>query len=302
MTVVATIDGTPILRTDDGRFENLEGYPFAPHYTDIEGMRMHHVDEGTGDPILMLHGEPSWSYLYRRMIPMFADAGYRAIAPDIIGFGKSDKPADTAFYTYERHVSWMSQWLETIGLSNITLICQDWGSLIGLRLVAAMPEKFARVVVSNGALPTGEHKVNPAFQSWIEYSQSVPELRVGRIIQGGTVTELSDAVVSAYDAPYPTEEYKAGARIFPALVPITPDAPSASENRTAWKSLMRFEKPFLTAFSDQDKILAGADRPMQRLILGAKGQPHTIIENASHFVQEDNGEALAQVTINWMVG
>jgi haloalkane dehalogenase len=226
----------------------------------------------------MLHGEPSWSYLYRRMIPLFAAAGHRAVAPDLVGFGKSDKPGNREDYSYQRHLDWLRGWLDAVDLRDITLICQDWGSLLGLRLVAEQPDRFARVVLTNGGLPTGD----------------------GEIIQGGCKTELDAAVLAAYEAPFPDERYKAGARAFPTLVPVRPDDPAAGPNRTAWRSLMRFDRPFLTAFSDGDPITAGGDAPFRRLVRGAQGQPHTTIEGAGHFVQEDKGEELAQVVLAWM--
>ncbi len=291
-----------ILRTPEERFSNLPGYPFSPHYTEINDVRIHYVDEGpsNGSPVLMLHGEPSWSYLYRKMIPLFANAGYRAIAPDLVGFGKSDKPAERADYTYQRHVDWMATWLATVDLRDITLICQDWGALIGLRLVAEHPERFARVVVSNGALPTGDQEMPRAFKAWLAMSQRGERLDIGRIIQSGTVTELGPEVLAAYEAPFPDEAYKAGARVFPTLVPIRPDDPASEANRRAWQSLHHFDKPFLTAFSDGDPITRGADLIMQRWVPGAQGQPHTTIQGAGHFVQEDKGEELARVVLDFI--
>ncbi len=291
-----------ILRTPKERFANLPGYPFAPHYTEIDGLRIHHVDEGpsNGLPVLMLHGEPSWSYLYRKMIPIFSNAGYRAVAPDLVGFGKSDKPAERTDYTYQRHVHWMEQWLLSVDLRDITLICQDWGALIGLRLVAEHPERFARVVVSNGALPTGDQEMPRAFKAWLALSQRGEQLDIARILQSGTTTELSPEVLAAYESPFPGEEYKAGARVFPTLVPIRPDDPASDANRRAWQSLHHFDKPFLTAFSDGDPITRGADLVMQRTVPGARGQPHTTIQGAGHFVQEDKGEELARVVLDWL--
>ncbi len=291
-----------ILRTPDDRFDRLPDYPFAPHYTEVDGLRLHHVDEGPpdGQVVLLLHGEPSWSYLYRHMIPVLTAAGHRAVAPDLPGFGRSDKPADRADYTYQRLVDWMGAWLLANELTTITLMCQDWGSLIGLRLVAEMPERFARVVLSNGGLPTGDQEMPAAFHQWREFSQKVSRLPVGRVINGGTISALSQEVLTAYEAPFPDETYKEGARILPALVPITPDDPAAAANRTAWRSLMRFDRPFLTAFSDSDPITAGGDAPFQRLVRGARGQPHTTITGAGHFLQEDKGVELAGVIVDFM--
>ena len=292
-----------ILRTPEERFANLPDYPFAPHYAEVNGLRIHYVDEGPrdGEVILMLHGEPSWSYLYRHMIPVFVNACFRAVAPDLVGFGKSDKPTELAEYTYQRHVDWIRGWIEAVGLRDINLVCQDWGSLIGLRLAAERPDWFARVVLANGGLPTGDQQMPEAFTQWQAFSKNVSKLPISKIITGGTTTNLTSDVKAAYDAPFPDESYKAGARILPSLVPTAPDDPAASANRQAWKSLMRFGKPFLTAFSDGDPITRGGDRAFQRLVPGAKGQPHTTIEGAGHFLQEDKGPELAQVIIDFIV-
>lgn len=291
------------LRTPDERFANLPGYPFAPHYVTLEGgLRVHHVDEGPSGapPVLMLHGEPSWSYLYRKMIPIIAAAGHRAVAPDLVGFGRSDKPAQREDYTYQRHVDWMRAVIEALDLHRITLVCQDWGGLIGLRLVAEHPERFARVVAANTFLPTGDRPAGPAFLAWRKYSQETPHFHVGGIVRGGCAAELAPEVEAAYDAPYPEDRYKAGARQFPLLVPISLDDPAATPNRKAWESLARFEKPFLTAFSDRDPITRGGDRVLQQAIPGATGQPHTTIAGAGHFLQEDKGEELARVVNEFM--
>jgi haloalkane dehalogenase len=292
-----------ILRTDEARFENLPGYPFPANYMELtNGLRVHYVDEGprTGDPVLMLHGEPSWSYLYRKMIPVFTQAGFRAVAPDLIGFGKSDKPASSRDYSYQGHVDWISEWLQEMALTNITLVCQDWGSLIGLRLVAAHQGLFGRVVLANGGLPTGDGDLPKAFKAWQAFSKFSPILPVGRILQMGTATKLSKEVLAAYDAPFPSAAYKAGARIFPSLVPTTPDDPASQANRDAWAVLRKFDKPFLTAFSDGDPITRGGDRIFQRLVPGARGQPHTTIEGGGHFLQEDKGETLAETVLAFL--
>jgi haloalkane dehalogenase len=288
------------LRTPDERFANLSGYPFVPHYVEVDGLRMHYVDEGPRDalPVLMLHGEPSWSYLYRKMIPIIAeDAGYRAVAPDLIGFGRSDKPVRREDYTYQRHVDWVRGCIEKLDLRNITLVCQDWGGLIGLRLAAEMEDRFARILVANTFLPTGDTPASDAFQTWRRFSQETPVLDVGAILRMGCTTELTSEVVAAYDAPFPDERYKAGARQFPMLVPITPDDPAAEANRRAWEMLRRWSKPFLTAFSDRDPITRGGDTVFQKAIPGAKDQPHTTIAGAGHFLQEDEGEELARVVV-----
>lgn len=293
-----------ILRTPDERFATLPGWPFAPHDVEVAGMRMHYVDEGPAEapPVLMLHGEPTWSYLYRRMIPLFAEAGFRAVAPDLIGFGRSDKPTDRAAYSYQTHVDWLKGFLAALDLREITLICQDWGGLLGLRLVAEEGGRFARVVAANTFLPTGDEPANPAFLKWLKFSQEVPELPVGGIVQGGTARGISPEVRAAYDAPFPDERYKAGARAFPALVPITPDNPASAANRVAWAALERFDKPFLTAFSDKDAVTAHGAEAFRRRVPGAEGQPHVTIEHAGHFLQEDDGEALAAAALRFMRG
>jgi haloalkane dehalogenase len=290
------------LRTPDDRFAALPGYSFAPHYLDAGGLRVHYLDEGPRDaaPLLLLHGEPSWSYLYRKMIPILVSAGHRVVAPDLVGFGRSDKPAARADYTYQRHVDWMRAVLTGLDLRGATLVCQDWGGLIGLRLVAEHPERFARVVAANTFLPTGDRDPGPAFLAWRKFSQEVPEFPVGRIVRGGCVTELLPEVVAAYDAPFPEERYKAGARQFPLLVPASPDDPAAEPNRAAWRVLEGWEKPFLTAFSDSDPITAGADRALQERIPGARGLPHTTIAGGGHFLQEDRGEELARVVVDFV--
>lgn len=289
------------LRTPDERFAGLAGFPFEPHYIEVDGLRIHYLDEGPRDApiVLMMHGEPSWSYLYRKMIPPVAAAGLRAIAPDLIGFGRSDKPVRREDYTYQRHVDWMRGFLERLDLRGMTLVCQDWGGLIGLRLVAEHPERFAGVVAANTALPTGEVTLGPAFFAWRKFSQETPTFHVGGIVRGGCVTDLPPEVVAAYDAPFPDDRYKAGARQFPTLVPATPDDPAAPANRKAWESLQRWTKPFLLAFSDSDPVTQGADKTFE-VIPGTKGQPHTTITGAGHFLQEDNGEQLARVVIDFI--
>jgi haloalkane dehalogenase len=282
-----------VLRTPDERFIDLADYPFAPHYltvTDADGteLRIHYVDEGPRDaaPILLMHGEPSWSYLYRKFVPDLVARGHRVIAPDLIGFGKSDKPAARTDYTYERHVAWMSDWLTALDLTDITLFCQDWGGLIGLRLVAAFPDRFARLVVSNTGLPVGTGS-SEGFDAWLAFSQNVPQFPVGFIVNGGTTRDLTAAEIAAYDAPFPDETYKEGARQFPTLVPITPDHASVAENRAAWAVLERFEQPVLTAFGDKDAVTKGGERAFIERVPGARGQPHRIIAGGGHFIQED---------------
>jgi haloalkane dehalogenase len=291
-----------ILRTPDERFAALPGYPFSPHYVEVGGLRLHYVDEGpaTAPPVLLLHGEPSWSYLYRKMIPVLIAAGHRAVAPDLVGFGRSDKPVRREDYTYQRHVDWMRGLLEMLDLRRITLVCQDWGGLIGLRLAAEHGERFARIVAANTFLPTGDIPVGPAFLRWQKFSQEVPEFHVGGIVKGGCATDLAPEVIAAYNAPFPDDRYKAGARQFPMLVPIRPDDPASAPNRKAWELLARWRKPFLTAFSDSDPVTAGGDRFLQQAIPGATGQPHTTIVGAGHFLQEDKGQELAQVVVDFI--
>jgi haloalkane dehalogenase len=290
-----------ILRTPDSRFSNLPDFPFQPRYREIKdpdgaALRIHYLDEGpaAAAPVLLMHGEPSWCFLYRKVIPALTARGHRAVAPDLVGFGRSDKPAARADYTYERHVRWMSDWLVSLDLRNLTLFCQNWGGLIGLRLVAAFPERFARVVVANTGLPIG-NPVSPAFEQWLNFSQTVPELPVGQIVNMGTVRELSPAEVAAYNAPFPDESYKEGARIFPALVPITPQHGSVAENKRAWEVLEKFDKPLLTAFSDSDPVTRGGVTNFQERVPGAKGRRHITVERAGHFLQEDRPDEVARV-------
>lgn len=291
-----------LLRTPDARFTDLAGWPFEPRYVEIDAgdgtpLRVHFVDEGPrdGPTVLLLHGEPTWSYLYRKVIPVLVDAGLRAVAIDQVGFGRSDKPARREDYTYAAHVRWMTAAIDAIGLDGVTLVGQDWGGLIGLRLVAAEPERFAAVVAANTFLPTGDRDPGPAFTAWQRYSQEVDVLPVGRIVSGGCVKPLPEDVVAAYDAPFPDESFKAGARQFPTLVPTSPDDPEAPANRKAWEVLSAWGRPFLCAFSDQDPITRNGAAVFAKLIPGAEGQPHTTIEGAGHFLQEDAGERLGQV-------
>ena len=302
-----------VFRTLDERFENLKDYSFAPHYLEVDSqrgkLRMHYVDVGPrdADPILLMHGEPSWSYLYRNMIPRLVATGHRVIAPDLIGFGKSDKPAKHSDHSYQNHVDWIKQFVSELDLKNITLFCQDWGSLIGLRIVAGAPDRFARIVAGNAALPAGrgddgiviggqwtqpdpnaELKWEGGFMGWLKYSQTVPEFDCGIILQVATVRKLTGAELDAYRAPFPDERYAAGPRVMPTLV-----RSQMATNRKAWKVLSEFDKPFLTTFSDSDPITSGGEKVFQKRIPGAKGQPHTIIKHAGHFLQEDASEQLA---------
>ena len=300
------------LRTPDERFVGLPDFPFAPHYVEVDDgeggrLRVHYLDEGPadgpadGEVVLLMHGEPSWSYLYRHMIPVLVAAGHRCVAPDLIGFGRSDKPSEPGDYSYARHVAWMRAALfGQLDLQAITLFGQDWGGLVGLRLLAAEPDRFARVVAGNTGLPTGDGPMSDAFMAWQRFAKEARAFDVGRIINGGTTTELSDAVIAAYDAPFPDDSYKAGARIFPSLVPTTPDDPAADDNKSAWTVLEQFDRPFLCTFSDQDAITRGGERVFLNRVPGAKGQPHTTITGGGHFLQEDRGPELATVIVDFI--
>jgi len=244
----------------------------------------------------MMHGEPSWSYLYRHMIPRMTAQGHRVIAPDLVGFGRSDKPTKRSDYTYQRHVDWMHSLLDQLDLRGITLICQDWGGLIGLRLWAEQPDRFARIVVANTALPTGDAPMSKAFEAWRAYSQDTPVFNAGRIVFGGTVSKLSEAEIAAYNAPFPDDSYLAGARHFPMLVPTRPDDPASQANRAAWARMRELTTPVLTAFGVEDKVMAGVERSFHGLP-GAQGQPHVILPDAGHFLQEDEAEALSDHTL-----
>ena len=297
------------LTTPEQRFKQIVDFPYTPNFLQVDDnegdlLNLHYIDEGSKDAnvVLMLHGEPSWAYLYRKMISPVVAAGYRVIAPDLIGFGKSDKPTERSDYTYQRHLDWVRQVIIQLNLKNITLICQDWGGLLGLRLVAEHPDLFARVLAANTMLPTGDHRPSQAFLDWQTFSQKVDVFPVAGIIKGATVTPLSVEVLAAYDAPFPDETYKAGARQFPLLVPTTPDDPASEANRLAWQTLQQFSKPFITAFSDLDPVTSGGDKIMQKLIPGCQGQgqAHTTIVKGGHFLQEDQGEQLAEVLLTFM--
>jgi haloalkane dehalogenase len=297
------------LRTPDERFADLPGYPFAPNYVEISDhddadpgtLRVHYLDEGPADgaPVLCMHGEPSWSYLYRKMIPPLVAAGHRVIAPDLVGFGRSDKPSEQSDYTYARHVAWMQDAIvDHLELRGATFFGQDWGGLVGLRLVAENPDRFDRVIVGNTGLPAGEHPPSEAFLAWQKFSQTAPVFDIGFILNSATITELSAGEVAAYDAPFPDDTYKAGARIFPTLVPTQPDDPAAAANKAAWEVFARWDKPFITCFSDSDPVTAGGDKPFRQLVPGAHGQPHVTVDNAHHFFQEDAAPQLVQIILD----
>ena len=296
-----------LLRTPDDRFERLPGWDFPPRYVEVQGpdearVRVHYVDEGPPDAevVLLLHGEPSWSYLYRKMIPVIVGAGLRAVAIDLVGFGRSDKPAERSDYTYQRHVDWMRAAIEALDLRNVTLFCQDWGGLIGLRLVGEDPDRFARVVAANTFLPTGDQPLGDGFLRWRKAAQEMTAFDVGRAVRNGCARPLPPEVVAAYDAPFPDESYKAGPRQFPMLVPAAPDDPAAPANRAAWDVLSRYERPVLTIFGAKDPITFGAQRFLQALIPGAAGQDHAVLEDAGHFLQEDDGEAVAALVVDFI--
>jgi haloalkane dehalogenase len=323
------------LRTPDECFENLQDYPFQPHYqmiADGEGgeLRIHCVDEGSGEAgtVLLMHGQPTWSYLYRHMIPPLVNAGFRVVAPDLVGFGRSDKPASLDDYSYARHIAWMSEWLGSLDLQNIMLFCQDWGGLIGLRLVAAFPERFAGVVASNTGLPTGmvpaeyceplreayktlrvgkvteldekfrDDSEIPGFLYWRKFCAESPEFDVGQALQLTAKGQMSEAVAAGYRAPFPDQSYMAGARKFPSLVPLLPDEDEVQENLEAWKVLRQFNKPFITAFADDDPASTGGEASFLESVPGADGAPHRTIENAGHLVQQDQPQACVQAILD----
>jgi len=293
---------TQVLRTPEARFANLPDFAYTPHYTEIGGVRIAHIDEGPRDAptVLLMHGEPTWSFVYRKMIPVLLDAGMRVVAPDLVGFGRSDKPANKSDYSYLNHVQWMSAWLQAKDLQNVTLFCQDWGSLIGLRMVAEAPERFARIVLANGGLPTGMEEVPRAFKIWRAFSRYSPWFPIGRIVKTGCMAGLSPEEVAAYDAPFPSRRYKVAARLFPGFVPTTPQDPERQNNERAWELFKRWDKPFLTLFSSRDPVTRGGHKVWQELVPGAQGQAHTITRQAGHFLQEDKGVEVAHAIVRLM--
>jgi haloalkane dehalogenase len=295
-----------VLRTPDERFADLPGYPWPPTYVQTsDGLRMAVLDEGPRDaqPVLLLHGEPTWSYLYRKMVPVLLDAGLRVVAPDLIGFGRSDKPVHDEDLTYARHVEWArSALFDALDLRDVVLVCQDWGGLVGLRLVAEHPDRFARVVAANTGLPDGTRRLPDAWWMFHDFVQRTPDLPIGFLVASGCADGLPDDVAAAYDAPFPDASYKAAARRFPSLIPQALDDPATPDNQRAWEVLRAFDKPFLCAFSDRDPITGGGDRVLRESIPGAHGQPHTTIEGGGHFLQEDRGEQLARVVVDFVRG
>lgn len=293
-----------ILRTPEEKFKSIPDYPFAPHYLNVaaDNLRMHYVDEGPpdGEVVLLLHGEPSWSFLYRKMIPIFAEAGYRTIAPDLIGFGKSDKPSEMEDYSYQSHTEWMMSFITQLNLTGINLFCQDWGGLLGLRIAGLHPHLFSRIVAGNTMLPNGKGTPSKAFTDWQGYSRAVEVLAIDKIMQNSTVSELSEEEINAYWSPFPDKGFMAGAKIFPSLVPTSADDPAVPTNLEAWKGLAAFTKPFLCLFSDKDPITAGGERVLKKYIPGTNDMPHQVITDAGHFLQEDKGEEIAGIMIEFM--
>ena len=296
------------LRTPEHRFEDLPGFDHPPHYADVpdgdgDTLRMAYVDVGPSDgPVaLLLHGEPIWSFLYRDVIRVLGEAGIRAIAPDLVGFGRSDKPARTTDHSYARHVEWVRALaFDHLDLRDVTLVGQDWGGLIGLRLVAEHPDRFAAVVAANTGLPTGDHPMPEVWWRFRAAVERADSLDVGRLVQSGCVDELAEAERAAYDAPFPDETYKAGPRAMPTLVPTAPDDPATEANRSAWAALGEWDRPFLLPFSDSDPI-TGAMKPiLERHVPGARGRRHPVITQAGHFLQEDAGEVLGRVVAEFM--
>jgi haloalkane dehalogenase len=293
------------LRTPDERFADLPGFAYEPHYTQVPdpdggSLRMAWVEDGPadGEPILLLHGEPSWSYLYRTMIPRFAAAGLRAIAPDLVGFGRSDKPTEPSDHTYARHVEWVRALIaDVLDLRGVTLVGQDWGGLIGLRLVAEHPDRFARIVAANTGLPTGDHPMPEIWHRFREAMQNAPQVDVARFVHSGCKRPMDKATLQAYDAPFPDAAYQAGPRAMPGLVPIRPDDPASEANRAAWSALTTNESPALIAFSDGDPITAGMRPILERALPGARGREHPTIAGAGHFLQEDAGPELAAAIV-----
>jgi len=294
-----------VLRTPADRFTVVEDFDHAPRTAAVaapeagapDELTMAYLDVGPANapPVVLLHGEPTWSFLYRSMIDPLVDAGLRVVVPDLIGFGRSDKPTGIADHTYARHVAWTWALVEALGLDAMTWVGQDWGGLIGLRLLATNPGRFACFVAANTALPSGDHDMPEEWRAFRRAVNTAEHLDIARLVQAGTRRRLSDAERAAYDAPFPDEAYKAGPRAMPDLVPHRPDHPAADDNRWAWKRLTRLDVPVVTAFSDGDPIMAGVDRVMQRAFPGARGRPHTTITGAGHFLQEDAGPELAAV-------
>ena len=290
---------TDFLRTPDDCFNGLPDFAYTPHYTQVGGLRVAHIDEGPRDApvVLLMHGEPTWSFLYRKMIPVLLAAGFRVVAPDLVGFGRSDKPARPSDYSYANHVRWMNAWLAANDLRRITLFCQDWGSLIGLRMVVDAPQRFDRIVLANGGLPTGTSAIPFAFKVWRAFARFSPWFPIGRIVKAGCAQGLTPQELAAYNAPFPTRRHRIAARLFPGFVPTRPDDPERENNERAWEFFKRWDKPFLTLFSNRDPVTRGGHRIWQQLVPGAQGQPHAVTRGAGHFLQEDKGAEVAQAIV-----
>jgi len=295
-----------IHRTPDCRFESLPGFEFKPNYVELDDaglgkIRVHYLDEGPRDGrlILCMHGNPSWGYLYRKMVPVLVEAGYRVLVPDLVGFGRSDKPEGAECYSYAKHIAWMRDWLLALNVSNITLVAQDWGGLIGLRLLTAMPDSFSAACLSNTGLPTGDQQMPEAFLKWRAWSTGSPDFDPGLIVNEFGRGTLTEAEMDAYRAPFPDDSYLAHVRAFATLVPSSPNDPESENNRTAWRILMQWGKPVLLCFSDGDPITGGGDKVFMKLVPGTRGQAHVIL-NGGHFIQEARGEEWAQKIVSWL--
>lgn len=298
-----------LLRTPDERFENLPDFPFEPHYVEVDNIRIHYLDEGPPDAvevILLLHGEPAWCFLYRHMIPPLVKAGYRCVAPDLVGFGRSDKPSQKSDFTYHKQIDWTTRWMISLDLQNLTLFCHDWGSLIGLRVAIENQDRFKRLILCNGGLPTGENFAgnlgeNEQFLRWLEFNKKAPpEYPYEKVFHAGTFKKLSDEVIAAYKAPFPDDSYESAFRSMPFLIPLKPDDPEAEENKNAMEEYRQWTKPFLTLFSDSDPLTKDGDKLWQKIVPGAQGQNHATFKNARHFVQEDYGPELSAHIIEFI--
>jgi haloalkane dehalogenase len=291
----------PVIRTPDERFSNLPDFPFVPHHVEINRLRVHYVDEGEGEVILCLHGEPSWSYLYRKMIPLLSGK-HRVVAMDFIGFGKSDKFTEREAYSFQMHHDTLVRFIDTLALDGITLVGQDWGAEIGLPVAAEMPQRFARLVIMNTGLPTGDEPMGEGFLRWRQFAERTPDMSIGRVIRSSAVRpdSIPPEVIAAYDAPFPDASYKAGAAAWPLLVPIHPDDPGAAEMRQTRQLLSKWDKPALVMFSDGDPITRGGDKFFRRLIPTAKDQPEIVIKGAGHFLQEEKGEEIAGYILDFI--